>query len=293
VLEALVRSGAADALGPNRATLWEHLPKALQGADQMHRDIAAGQVDLFGLEASADVSDSTSDVLVTVEEWEERERLRAEKDTLGLYLSGHPIYAHLEELGKITHGRLKALCAKAGGDSGMPSWKQRGVPVVAAGLIIGIRFRDIQGGKMGFATLDDQSGRVEVTMRGDLLEASGHLLHRDEVLVVDGDISTDDFNGGYKIRAKEIYTLETARSRFARRLVINLSANQLRTRGLDELIATLKTYSKGSTPVQFEYDNGEAKAKIQAGKGWRVHPKHELLDDLSKLTGEKNIELVY
>ncbi|MBX2835240.1 MAG: DNA polymerase III subunit alpha [Gammaproteobacteria bacterium] len=293
VLEALVKSGAADALGPNRATLWEHLPKALQGAEQMHRDQAAGQVDLFGLAASAEVVDSTADVLVRVEEWQERERLRAEKETLGLYLSGHPITAHLDELAKISHGRLKVLCAKAGGDSGQPSWRQRGVPVVAAGLIIGIRFRDFQGGKMGFVTLDDQSGRVEVTLRGDVLEASGHLLKSDEVLVVDGDISTDDFNGGYKIRAKEIYSLESARSRFARRLVINLSANQWRDRGLDELIRTLASYSSGSTPVLFEYDNGQAKVTIQAGKGWRVHPKHELLDDLSKLTGENSVELIY
>jgi len=151
VLEALVKAGAVDSLGPNRASLWHHLASALRGADQYHKNLAAGQDDLFGL--GDPVDNDEPELMVTQPDWSDRERLRAEKDTLGLYLSGHPINEHLSEIGHFTHGRLKAVCVKAGtGDSG-PSFRQRGVPVVAAGLVMSVRQRDGQGGRMQFITL--------------------------------------------------------------------------------------------------------------------------------------------
>jgi len=126
-----------------------------------------------------------------------------------------------------------------------------------------------------------------------LIDSSAHLIVKDEVLVVDGDVSPDDFNGGYKIRAREIYDLTQARSRFARRLVINLKQSQLKQNGLADLIAALSHYKSGSTPVCFQYDNGQARARIQAGQLWWVNPQDELLANLNQLTGEGSAELVY
>jgi len=94
ILEALIRAGACDSLGANRATLWAHLADAIHGADQFHRNKAAGQNDLFGLDDAA----PTDTVLVPRSDWSDRIRLKGEKQTLGLYLTGHPINEHLEEL---------------------------------------------------------------------------------------------------------------------------------------------------------------------------------------------------
>jgi len=300
VLEALINSGAADQLGPNRASLMAHLPDALHGADQMHRDAAAGQNDLFGLdtpdavEVSSDAPDDVATSIPIKPDWTDRTRLRAEKETLGFYLSGHPINEFKHELDKFTHGNLKVICGKAGSSSdSMPGYRQKGVPVIAAGLVMAVRFRDIQGRKMAFVTIDDKAGRVEITLMGELIDSSAHMIVKDEVLVVDGDVSPDDFNGGFKIRAREIYDMTQARSRFARRLVINLKQDQLRQNGLQDLLSALETYKSGSTPVCFQYNNGHAKAVIKAGQHWWVHPQHELLDNLSQLTGEGNVELVY
>ena len=291
VLEALVKAGAVDSLGPNRASLWQHLPSALRGADQCHKNKAAGMDDLFGL--GNEVEEQTPELMVTVTDWSDRERLRAEKDTLGLYLSGHPINEYLEEIGKFTHGRLKAICAKAGtGDSG-PSYRQRGVPVVAAGLVMGVRQRDGQGGRMQFVTIDDGTGRIEITLRGEQIDDYGPRIVKDEVLIVDGDVSPDEFNGGYKIRAREIYDLGSARGRFARQLLIRLDSDQWREKGLDELIATLSDYKSGTIPVWFSYRNGDAEARIRAGNRWAVTPQLELLANLHQLTGKDNVELVY
>ncbi|MFK7862489.1 MAG: DNA polymerase III subunit alpha [Granulosicoccus sp.] len=291
VLEALVKAGAVDALGPNRASLWKHLPSALRGADQCHKNKDAGMDDMFGL--GNPVDDAEPELLVTVADWTDRERLRAEKDTLGLYVSGHPINEYLAEISKFTHGRLKAVCAKAGsGDTG-PSYRQRGVPVVAAGLVMGVRQRDGQGGRMQFITIDDGTGRVEISLRGEQIDDYASRIVKDEVLIVDGDVSPDDFNGGFKIRAREIYDMGSARARFARQLLIRLDADQWRESNLDELIATLSDYKSGTIPVWFCYRNADAEARIRAGNRWAVTPQMELMTHLHQLTGEGNVELVY
>jgi DNA polymerase III subunit alpha len=227
------------------------------------------------------------------DDWSDRERLRAEKDTLGLYLSGHPINEYLAELGKFTHGRLKTVCAKAGAADTGPSFRQRGVPVIAAGLVMAVRQRDGHGGRMQFITLDDGTGRVEVTLRGEQIDSAGHLVVKDEVLIVDGDVSPDEFNGGYKIRARDIYDMAGARARFARQLLITLNSEQWQESDLDELISTLSHYKSGTIPVWFSYQNAHAQAKIRAGNRWAVNPQLELIDHLGKLTGEGNVELVY
>ena len=290
VLEALIKAGAADHLGPNRASLWEHLPSALQGGDQFHRNKDAGQNDLFGL---GEPEEPSAELMVTHEDWNDRTRLRAEKETLGLYLSGHPIHEFLPELSKFTHGSLKTVCAKAGPSDAGGGFRQRGVPVIAAGLVLGVRQRDAQGTRMLFVTLDDGTGRVEVSLRGETIDAMGHMIVKDEVLVVDGDISPDDFNGGFKIRTRELYDMGAARARFARQLVIRLSANDVRERGLDELLAALAEYKSGVTPVCFVYDNDQARARIRAGNRWAVTPRHELIAQLDKLEGVGSVELIY
>jgi DNA polymerase-3 subunit alpha len=291
VLEALVKAGAVDALGPNRATLWHHLAAALRGGDQFHKNEAAGQNDLFGL--GEPVESDEPELMVLQEDWSDRRRLRAEKDTLGLYLSGHPINEYLQELGNFSHGRLKVICGKAAsGDSG-PGYRPRGVPVVAAGLVMGVRQRDGQGGRMLFVTLDDGTARIEISLRGEQIDSSSHLILKDEVLIVDGDVSPDEFNGGFKIKAREIYDMTSARSRFARQLLINIDGEQWRDGGLDEIISTLANYKSGTIPVWFNFRNSSASARIRAGNRWAVNPQLELIDHLGKLTGEGNVELVY
>ncbi len=291
VLEALVKAGAVDSLGPNRASLWKHLASALRGADQFHKNQAAGQNDLFGL--GEPVESDEPELMETLPDWSDRERLRAEKETLGLYLSGHPINEYLPELSHFTHGRLKAVCAKAGSADSGPSFRQRGVPVVAAGLVMAVRQRDGNHGRMQFITLDDGTGRVEITLRGEQIDASGHLVVKDEVLIVDGDVSPDEFNGGYKIRAREIYDMGSARARFARQLLIRLDGRLCREGTLDQMISTLSNYKSGTIPVWFSYRNGKAQARIRAGNRWAVTPQLELIDQLGQLTGEGNVELVY
>jgi len=289
VLEALIKAGACDALGPNRATLWHGLAAALRGGEQFHRIKAAGQADIFGFDETPPVKDA---VLEPRRDWTDRERLHAERESLGLYLSGHPIDEHLSELGRFCTGDLAAVCEKAGvADSG-PSWKQKGAPVVAAGLVLGMRHKEGQGGRMLFVTLDDGTGRVEVTLRGDVLEARASLVRKEEVLVVEGEVSPDDFNGGYKIRAREIHDLSGARERFARGVLLRLDASRHRVEDVTALAALIAAH-RGGTPMLFEYRNPGASARFKSPARRAVAPCPALLDGLGERFGRESVELVY
>ncbi len=296
VLEALIRCGAADGLGENRASMMTNLPAVVQAAEQYHRDQASGQSDLFGLVEPDSVDETPAIPLVVVDEWGERELLRHEKETLGLYLSGHPISAYLDELARFTSGRLNVLCAKAEekhGSGNSQSWRPRGISVLLAGLIIGIRFRDGYNGKMGIVTLDDRSGRVDAVFDGELLEQVYGLLKAEEVLVVEGDLSVDEFNGGYRIRGRDAWDLGTARDRFARRLVINLTEPMQSGDAFEQMLETLKAYGSGNIPVCFDYCNGKATARIKAGNRWLVKPDTALIDSLHEIDSDATVELVY
>ena len=289
VLEALIKAGACDALGANRATLHHGLAGALQGGDQFHRNKAAGLVDMFGFDEGPAVEDTPLDPRA---DWSDRERLRAERETLGLYLSGHPVDEFMSELGRFTHGDLAAVCAKAGKADAGPSWKQRGVAVVAAGLVLGVRQRDGQGGRMLFVTIDDGSGRVEVTLRGDLLEERAALVQKEEVLVVEGEISPDDFNGGFKIRAREVHDLAGARARFARGVLVRLESGRHRVEDVATM-ADLLAAHRGGTPVMVDYRNTCASARFRTHARRAVAPSPALLEALGECLGRGAVELVY
>jgi len=293
VLEALIYAGACDGMGSNRATLMANLPQVMQSADQFHRDKEAGQDDLFGMVDDAPQS-PVLDMRETAE-WSKRELLGYEKDTLGLYLSDHPINEFLDELSCFVSGRIGKLCAKVPTEAppGQQHRRPRGIPVVLAGLSIARRIRETSRGKMGFITLDDRSGRVDALLNADQLETYAELLGKDAVLIVEGDLAYDDFNRGYSIRAKEVYSLDSARARFARSLVINIKQAEWQPDALEKLLSTLSGYCSGRTPVYFEYVNGAATARIQAGNNWLINPVDELLDDLHKLAGKNAVQLQY
>lgn len=289
VLEALIKAGACDDLGANRATLWHDLPIAMQGGDQYHRNRAAGQGDIFDFDDAAPLESVSSTAQV---DWSEHERLDAEHCTLGLYLSGHPVDAYREELASFTHGDLDAVCAKADASDAGPSWKQRGVPVVAAGIVLGLRQMNSQGGRMLLATIDDGRGRLVVTLRGETLEACEERVRPKELLVVEGDVSVDDFSGGFRVRAREVHDLAGARVRFSRGIRLQLDASTFSVEEVSPLVELLSAH-RGTTPLMVEYSNAQARARIRGGARRAVTPSNELVGSLRQRFGESAVTVVY
>jgi len=277
VLESLIRSGSLDELGAHRASLMATLNTALQAAGQLNKDQEAGQSDMFG---SSDLNSSTPEY-VSVPEWSETHRLEGEKDTLGLYLSGHPITRFEKELSHITGNTIANL------DSSKHN-------VMVAGLIVAIRtMQTRRGDRMAFVTLDDRTGRLELAVFSDIYHASRELLTKDTLIVVDGQLSVDDYTGGFKMRADKLYTMDEARAGFASRLVIDVNVDLAANGFVNELKQILLPVVDGPCPVYLSYCNQDAEAEILLGAKWKVNPTASVLEKLEGLAGEEHVHIIY
>ena len=301
VLEALIRSGALDGLGDNRASLMASLSAALHLAEQHLRDDAAGQDDLFGLSTAPDAAPSDSDVAAHtahLPEWHEAERLSGEKDTLGLYLTGHPIERYAAELAQFTSGRIAEVTTAPGEDwtyntksYGKANKEQS---VVLAGLVVGIRTLQTQrGGRMAFVTLDDRSARAEIAVFSETYQTYRTLLLKDKLLVVEGSLSPDDYTGGYRVSANRLLDIDQARAIYAKRLLIDLDAQRAGNGFIPALQAALTPFRAGPCPVLLDFYRSDATAQIALGQEWRVHPTDELLSRLGDLVGAEHIHVEF
>ena len=295
VLEALIKAGALEELGPNRASLMARLQDAMQGAEQYQKNASVGQDDLFGSAAEEDTIAPINEV--TVVEWEEEKRLTLEKETLGLYLTGHPIERYEKELRKFTDCSLGALADQsdlASGAGGGYMSQRNAKSYKLAGLMIGMRVRKTKtGGKIVSAVLDDRTARVEVRIFEEKFEQYNYLLNKDKLIIVEGKVIYDDYFGGYRITADTIYDITEARQKFAQRLEINLKENNGDHSIVQQLNHVLNPFREGGCPVWINYTRDDVKAKLSLSDDWRVQPSDELINRLDKLTGENSVSVVY
>lgn len=278
VLESLVRAGALDTLGTHRGAMMASLSTALATADQHSKNRETGQSDLFGSVDQQVHVPSYADV----PEWSEEQRLEGEKETLGLYLTGHPIARYTDELARITDASIAEL---------KPTQDRT---VVVAGLVVGLRtMQTRRGDRMAFITLDDRTGRLELAVFADLYGTRREHLVKDSLLIVEGHVSVDEYTGGFKMSAERIYNMDEARAAFATRLVIALDAERADDGFLEELKGILEPSTRGTCPVCLHYYNRHAEAEIVLGEEWNVTPTAAILDRFSRLTGHHNVHLVY
>ena len=278
VLEALLHAGALDGLGPGRRAMAEVLGRAMQSAEREARDSEFGQTDLFGGSAPA------VDDYPEVPEFEMADRLAGERQTLGLYLSGHPVEPHEAELRQFTSGPLAALLPR------------REKVQVAAGLVLSIRPTNTRRGRMAFAVIEDRSARLELVVYSDLFSADRTLpaerrrLVKDRIVVAEGTV--EESNGERSMRVNALYGLDEARARFSRCLAIDVRGSGHEGVG-EALQAVLAPWRNGPTPVRIGYRCPVARADIDLGPSWRIHPSGELLSLLRQVPGAEAVSLEY
>ncbi len=300
VLEALIRAGALDGLGRHRAALMAQLTAALQSAEQHTRDHAAGQNDLFGGPATPQGAAAAPET----PEWDDDERLAGEKETLGLYLTGHPIARHEAELAHFVTLRIGDLAgeADANGAGALRPAPREDRAAVVAGLVVALRTMQTQrGGRMAFLTLDDRSGRIEIAVFSEAFQRYRALLAKDRLLVVQGALSADEYTGGYRMSADRIWDLAQARAAFLRGLEVAVDSERAANGFVSTLAHTLEPFcvppgahgEAAGCPVWIEYLRPGARARIALGARWRVQPTDELLHRLEDLAGREGVRLVY
>ena len=284
VMEKLILAGALDRLGPHRAALTASLEEAMKAAEQKAKDLARGQNDLFGdIFATDDDAVLPSPCFADVPEWPDKIWLEGERETLGLYLTGHPINQYLPELRHYVSGSLCDL---------HPT--ERDKITTAAGLVIAARVLVTKrGNRMGILTIDDRSGRLDITLFSEALERYENLLVQDKILVVSGQVGFDDFSGGLKMSARELMDISDARARYARGLRLNLEQKQIDERFFQRFAEIMQPHRAGICPVQVCYRKPGVQAALHLGTEWRVTPTDQLLDDLRMLLGKQNVDLIF
>lgn len=279
VLERLIKAGAMDRLGPDRATLMATLDKAMRQAEQQAQAEAVGQTDLFGLSTAPEESQSDFE---RVRPWSEAVWLDGERETLGLYLTGHPVNRYRAELAHYTQGRLGQLTETG-----------RGRRVAAAGLVLDVRsLVNKRGQRWGLVTLDDRSARLDVRLFSEQFEQFEPLLQKDAIIWVQGEVSFDNYSGGHTMTAYEVMTLTQARAQFVQRIRLQLPLQEGPRRAA-QIIDILQGAERGTCPVVLDCLLDGARVSLNTGGQWYVQPADALLDDLREAVGAQAVCLEF
>jgi DNA polymerase-3 subunit alpha len=288
-LLAMIKSGSMDEFDQSRRGLSEQLQEAMASADQEARAAAAGQNDMFGLDATPVVEDAPT--LAAVDEWPERELLNYEKEALGLYLAGHPFDAVRPDAMFFVDGKLADLIAEPAPQNtkGERDYNQSRREVTVAGLISDVRKR----GNRVSVVLDDDSARMEVSLFGEAYQEFRHLLVKDEIVVISGPLRYDDFQGGWTVSCKNVLPIDRVIESRAKGLLLSIAPNGQGQQLLVKLHDVLLPYREGSCDVSVQYKGDTAAARLNLGPEWSVRPSRELRDKLTELLGANNVRLLY
>jgi DNA polymerase III subunit alpha len=297
VFEALVQCGAFDdslkSRGITRARAFAAIDRALERSRNASKDRERGQTDMFSLFAKATPAGKEQprlDDYPQIEPWDLRETLSREKQSLGFYVSGHPLDRYGEGLGRLTIVQTSAL-------AGMDPWSR----VRVGGMVEGYREKIFKGGggKIAFFILEDQAGRVEVKVRQQQIESYAHVLTSNEPVLISAKVSfpqTEDEDGEGAPREPtllldEAVPLADAIRAETRHVTIRVNEQRDRPEHIDRLRDLLRQ-SPGACTVQLVVQLRDgSEAVLSLGKEYRVEPNDGMLARLEKLFGEKVAEL--
>jgi DNA polymerase-3 subunit alpha len=285
VMEKLVLAGALDQIGPaphkqeQRAIIMATLEDALKAANQEAKNIDLGQSDLFGLLATDDADVQQKFKPATL--WPDKKWLQGEKETLGLFLTGHPINEYRKELRHYTKIKLAEVT---------PTRRDQSVTVV--GLVIDVRVLvNKKNRQWALVKIDDKSGRLDLRFFPEQYDMYQDQLQDGKIIVVSGQVSFDNFSDGNTMTARDVMSLTQAREKYVNCINLNVNSVEKGNKIQQQLKRLLLPYKDGTTPVRISYANELAIAEIELGTSWRVNPDDQLFVDIKEaLEIDPNLE---
>jgi len=271
-IESLIRAGAMDAFGVDRAILLASVAFAMEAAGQAAA--AANQVSLFGGDDSDLVAPPD---YIKATPWTDRQKLSEEKIALGYYLSGHMFDSFSQEVRRFAKTRLKDL---------EPSREPR----MLCGVITGVRTQMTQRGKILIVALDDKTGVVEVTVYNEVFEQNRNAFKEDEFLLVVGKVSEDRFNGGLRITAEKVFDIAAARIHYGHKLEMDVECG-ISTAKMAEVLSPYR--HPDGLPVSLRVKPQGVECILQLGDEWRVAPSDALKHALELNLGAKDVAVEY
>ena len=276
-LEALVRGGALDCLGMERATLMAQLPEAVQAAEQARQNRETGIMDLFG-----EVAEVQRKPIKPVKAWSDEVRLKGEKDTLGLYLTGHPINTYKSELKHFVKCKLNEL-----------SPTRRGQTVIFSGLVLDVA----NFPNRVLITLDDGTARFEVSCNHERFQRFKDIVQIDEIIVMEGEVYEREGFDRPMGRLSKAFSLNEIRQKRAQNIQIKLTETQLTSELVKDLPALLQPFKDVDMcqhiPLILKLDFSFAASEMHLCQSWCVAPLNELLAKLRDYFGKDNVMVEY
>ncbi len=275
VIESLIKSGSFDSLGCKRSQLMAVLEQAMDKAKAVQRDKQSGQMSLFALSPTTDTAEKSGIVLPDIPEWEEREKLAKEKETVGFYLTGHPLDEAIHEIKTIADTDLAGL-ADFGEDQ----------PVRVGGLIRSCKqLKSKKGDPMAFITVEDLLNSVEVIVFPDTFSRCYQLLSSTEPIIVQGTVQNDE--RGPKIIAESLELLPAARETHTESIKIKLDSDKISRKRLESLKQILYQYHGNCPLLLTMHFAGQGEVDIEILKDLTVRPCREFTEETEKILGYK------
>ncbi len=191
-VENLIKAGAFDSLGYKRRALMQIAGMVIDSIAQAERDNISGQMDLFGGDEGEDEARPVTIPIPDIEEFSAREKMAMEKETTGLYLTGHPMDEYRDAVRKIGASPIGAVMADFAGDDGPKSYSD-GQYITVAGVVAGVKTRPTKNRSlMSYITLEDDTGTMELIAFQRVLDRSGEFIQDNAALIVKGRISVRD-----------------------------------------------------------------------------------------------------
>lgn len=272
VLEGLIQCGAFDFTGIHRARLFESLDSIVKFYGGSHDP---NQLTIFSSLAGDNTGFKGMLELADVGEWEQREKLKREKEALGFYITGHPLEEYKREVGLFATHTVE----------GILNLKEK-AEVKAAGVIENLKMkRTKKGDMMAILDLEDQTGSVEVVVFPDAYSRYSVFLKSEDPLMITGIAEADDNRS--KIIAKELESLGTLRMKAVKTVELGLDGKTVSKVQLEE-IRDIFFRNPGECLVLFRMDMGEGEDIIIAPNNhYRISPTSEMLREVELLTGRR------
>ena len=272
-LESLVKCGALDSTGASRKGMLALLDQALSSGGRHQADRLAGQGSIFdlGFETEPEAARPVRHPPIPTEELEKAELLALEKETLGLYVSEHPLHGIRDQLRRKVDLPLNEVASRRDGD------------VVTVGGIVGAlrHLTTRRGDPMAFVRLDDLSGSIEVIAFNSAYAAARELLEADRILLVKGRVDHKD--GEVKLVALEASAFEAVPER--REVRLRVDARRAHAGVIRELAEVVRGFP-GESPVYVALDTSLGPKTLQLGPAFRVRPEPDFFAEVKALLGE-------
>ncbi len=288
-IERLIKAGALDRFG-HRAQLMALLPGALQSAAQRHDDRRVGQRNLFEAFAAEDhagngkTNGAAEAPVLTVEPWQETEKLRYEKEVLDFYFSSHPLAQHEDELRRYGTHRVADL-------AGLPADQE----VTLAGMLTQVQFRNTKKARNGnsrylLCRFEDFSGAARCVMWPDDLARLKAEVKDDDICIVRGTIdrSREEVN----VVLTRILSLEQAKGQLARELHLLLRLGRQQPDDVSRLAEILRQTPGPCQVVLTVKDAADKRCVLKLGRAFAVNPATFARQELEELLGRDAVKLL-